>query len=194
MKNKEIINSLENLSSACIKLKEDNHFLSKYHTWIDRFINTIDTNGTIFFCGNGGSFADSQHLATELVVRFEASRRPIKALCLGSNQSNITAIGNDMSFDQIFSRELASLYKNNDTVFILSTSGNSPNVIKVAEYVNNMGDTAIALLGKGGGNLKDITDNFVIPYDKTSLIQELQILIGHCICKEIEEHILKSPS
>tara|TARA_Y100001978_G_scaffold203469_1_gene229600 strand:+ start:10622 stop:11218 length:597 start_codon:yes stop_codon:yes gene_type:complete len=191
--NYKIINdSFNSLSKACKSLKENKIFLTKYQEWIKKFISTIDKGGTIFICGNGGSFAHAQHLTTELVVRFKVNRKALKAICLGSNQCNLTAIGNDFSFDQIFSRELSALYNYNDTVLILSTSGNSPSVIKVAEFVKGMGDQAISLLGKDGGKLKDITDNFIIPYSTTSLIQELQILIGHAICEEIENYISKN--
>ena len=146
-----IISSLDNLSSACENLKNNEIFLKKYNSWIKIFISTISNEGTIFICGNGGSFAHSQHLTTELVVRFNINREPIRAICLGASQSNLTAIGNDFSFDQIFIRELSALYKPNDTVFILSTSGNSQNVIKVAEYVRSMGGNALSLIGKDGG-------------------------------------------
>ena len=115
-----IISSLKNLSSACETLKNDETFLKKYNSWIKNLVSTIRNDGTIFICGNGGSFAHSQHLTTELVVRFNINREPIKAICLGANQANLTAIGNDFTFDQVFTREPA-LYKTKDTVFILST-------------------------------------------------------------------------
>ena len=191
--NETIISSLNELSRACNILKKDELFLKKYQSWITKFISTIKNGGTIFICGNGGSFAHAQHLTTELVVRYKVNRESIKSICLGSNQANLTATGNDLSFDQIFSRELSGLYKSNDIVFILSTSGNSPNVIKVAEYVREMGGNALSLLGKDGGKLKEITDNYIIPFNQTNLIQELQILIGHSICNELENYIFKNP-
>ena len=191
--NETIISSLNELSKGCNILKKDDLFLKKYESWINKFISTINNGGTIFICGNGGSFAHAQHLTTELVVRYKKNRKSIKSICLGSNQANLSAIGNDLSFDQIFSRELSGLYKSNDIVFILSTSGNSPNVIKVAEYVREMGGNAISLLGKDGGKLKEITDNYIIPFHETNLIQEIQILIGHSICDELEKYICKTP-
>ena len=193
LENETIISSLNELSKACNTLIKDDVFQKKYHSWIKKFISTIKNGGTIYICGNGGSFAHAQHLTAELIVRYKLNRDPIKAVCLGSNQSNLTAIGNDFSFDQIFSRELSGLYNLNDTVLILSTSGNSPNVIKVAEYVRNMGGNAISLLGKDGGKLKEITDNYIIPFHKTNLIQELQILIGHSLCNELEEYMFRNP-
>ena len=190
--NETIISSLNELSKSCNILKKDDLFLKKYESWINKFISTIKNGGTIFICGNGGSFAHAQHLTTELVVRYKKNRKSIKSICLGSNQANLSAIGNDLSFDQIFSRELSGLYKSNDIVFILSTSGNSPNVIKVAEYVREMGGNAISLLGKDGGKLKEITDNYIIPFHETNLIQEIQILIGHSICDELEKYICQT--
>lgn len=187
--NENLINSLNDLSEACNILKKDDIFLKKYQSWVTKLISTIKRGGTIYICGNGGSFAHAQHLTTELVVRYKVNREPIKSICLGSNQANLTAIGNDLSFDQIFSRELSGLYKSNDSVLILSTSGNSPSVIKVAEYVRKMGGNAISLLGKDGGKLKDITDNFIIPFHETNLIQEIQILIGHSLCNELENYM-----
>ena len=193
LENEIIIGSLNELSKACDTLVKDDVFQKKYQSWIKKFISTIKSGGTIYICGNGGSFAHAQHLTAELVVRYKLNREPIKSVCLGSNQANLTAIGNDLSFEEIFSRELSGLYHSNDIVLILSTSGNSPNVIKVAEYVRKMGGNAISLLGKDGGKLKEITDHFIIPFHKTNLIQELQILIGHSICNELEEYIFKNP-
>ena len=192
--NETIISSLNELSKGCNILKKDDLFLKKYESWINKFISSIKNGGTIYICGNGGSFAHAQHLTTELVVRYKKNRESIKSICLGSNQANLSAIGNDLSFDQIFLRELSGLYKSTDIVFILSTSGNSPNVIKVAEYVKEMGGNAISLLGKDGGKLKDITDNYIIPFHETNLIQEIQILIGHCICDELEKYICNNPT
>jgi len=191
--NQNIISSFNNLSSACETLKTDEIFLRKYDSWIKNLVSTIRNKGTIFLCGNGGSFSHSQHLTTELVVRFNINREPIRAICLGANQANLTAIGNDFSFDQIFTRELSALYKPSDSVFILSTSGNSQNVIKVAEYVRSMGGNALSLIGKDGGQLKNLTDHYIIPFSSTSLIQELQFLIGHSICYELEQYIVRNP-
>ena len=131
----QIIKSLNDLSLACKELSINKIFLKKYQLLLNSLINTIKNNNTIFICGNGGSFADAQHLVTELVVRFNHNRKALKALALGSNQSNITAIGNDMCFENIFLRELEAFHEKGDTVLMLSTSGNSKNLIQVAEYL-----------------------------------------------------------
>ena len=182
-----LINSLDALSEACQIIREDDFIISKYKSWVNIIKKCIKNGNTIFFCGNGGSFSDAQHLVTELVVRYEVNRDPINAICLGSNQTNLTAIGNDFTFEDIFVRELSALYRKGDLVFILSTSGNSKNIVKVAKFLHSKGEKAIALLGNDGGIVKDISDSIVLPLYKTSLIQEIQILIGHSICHEIEQ-------
>ena len=129
-------------------------------------------------------------MVAELVVRFKDNRRAINSILLGANQSNLTAIGNDFDFTDIFVRELSALYKDGDLVIILSTSGNSENTIKVANFVRDKNSKALAILGKGGGKLKEITENIIIPSQSTALIQELTILIGHTLCQEIEKKVL----
>ena len=185
-----LITSLESLSNACLLIKNNDEIIEKYHSWVQKIKTCIDNGNKIFFCGNGGSFADSQHLVAELIVRFESVREPIKAICLGANQSNLTAIGNDFTYEEIFVRELSALYDFGDIVFILSTSGNSPSVVKVANFLIEKNTRAIALLGRDGGKIKDFTDCIILPFQKTSLIQEIQILIGHSLCRELEEYIL----
>ena len=180
---KDLINTLQ-------KLIENKDFLERYETLIDNLMQAIHTNNTIFFCGNGGSFADAQHLAAELVVRFKENRRAINSLALGSNQCNLTAIGNDFEFEDIFLRELSALYKDGDIVIMLSTSGNSKNLVKVANYLINHGSKGFSILGKGGGLLKDLTHNIVIPSKETATIQEVTIVIGHSLCTDIDKQIV----
>ena len=186
------LESLNELSEACQIIKKDKKIMQKYDGILEKMKTSVRNGNTIFFCGNGGSFSDSQHLTAELIVRFELNRDPIKAICLGSNQSNLTAIGNDFSYEDIFVRELSALYKNGDLVFILSTSGNSPSILKVAKFLINKDEIAVALLGRDGGLASQITDSIVLPFEKTSLIQELQIVIGHSLCKELEAEFAKN--
>ena len=190
MNNNQIIRSLNSLSKACQELLEDKVFLDKYNLLLTNLINTIKNENTIFICGNGGSFADAQHLVTELVVRFNHNRKALKAIALGSNQSNLTAIGNDMNFEKIFQRELEAFYRNGDTVLLLSTSGNSKNLIRVAEYLQSKDKQGFSIIGKDGGLLKKTTEYIFLPYENTALIQELQIMIGHSLCSEIEKEFL----
>ena len=193
MSRKNILNSFKNLSELLIKLSDNDNLLDKYELFLNKILNAISNGSTIFFCGNGGSFADSQHLSTELVVRFKENRRAINSIVLGSNQCNLTAIGNDFNFEDIFVRELSALYKNNDVVIILSTSGNSKNVIKVAKFLIEKGSRALSIIGKGGGDLKDLTDNIIIPSNETAQIQEVSMVLGHSLCSEIDREITTNP-
>ena len=187
-----LIKSLNALSEACQIIQKDEKIIRKYEEFLCKLKKCVNNGNTIFFCGNGGSFSDSQHLTAELIVRFELNRNPIKAICLGSNQTNLTAIGNDFSYEDVFVRELSALYQNGDLVFILSTSGNSPSILKVARFLIKKNEKAIALLGREGGLAKQITDCIVLPFDKTSLIQELQTVIGHSLCQELEYEFAKN--
>ena len=150
----------------------------------------VINESTIFFCGNGGSAADSQHLAAELVGRFEKERKPLKAIALTVDSSILTCVSNDYSFDDIFSRQIEALSKPKDILVLLSTSGKSMNIIKAAITAKLRGLKTIALLGKDGGDVKKIVDlNLVIPSFSTARIQEMHILIGHIICSFIDKEI-----
>ena len=190
IKNNQVIKSLNDLSLACQELAKNKIFLKKYQLLLDNLVNTVENNNTIFICGNGGSFADAQHLVTELVVRFNHNRKALKAIALGSNQSNLTAIGNDMCFENIFLREIEAFYEKGDTVLMLSTSGNSKNLIQVAKFLKGKDKLGFSIIGKDGGHLKDSTEAIHLPYKNTALIQELHILIGHSLCGEIENKFL----
>lgn len=189
MKKDSLISSLENLRDLSEDLMGDDKFINSYQEIKERVIKAVKNKNKIFFCGNGGSFADAQHLTAEFVVRFKKNRQSLSAITLGANQCNLTAIGNDFSFDDIFVRELSALYKTGDEVIILSTSGNSLNTIKVAKYLRENEHSALSILGKGGGELKQITKNIIIPSEDTALIQEITILIGHNLCFEIEKNL-----
>jgi D-sedoheptulose 7-phosphate isomerase len=159
-------------------------------TVANRFIEAVKQNKTIFWCGNGGSAADAQHLATELVVRFEKERRPIRSIALTTDTSIITAVSNDYGFDSLFKRQLAALGHSGDILMALSTSGKSANVNEAVYYANDKGIDTIALTGKDGGKLNTIADiSLVIPSQVTARIQEMHILIGHILCQIVEEHL-----
>jgi D-sedoheptulose 7-phosphate isomerase len=149
---------------------------------------TLKNGGHIFFCGNGGSAADAQHLAAELVGRFIKERKALAATALHANTSTVTAVGNDYSYDVIFSRQLEGLGKTGDLLIGLSTSGNSKNVIKAAETAKAMGIKVIGLTGAKGGKLAEVSDIALkVPSDKTPRIQEMHITVGHLICAIIDE-------
>ena len=149
--------------------------------------NSIENNGKIIFAGNGGSFSDSQHLAAEFVSRFISDRKPLPAVALGTNSSNLTAIGNDYGFENIFSRELTAIGKKEDFLIALSTSGNSQNIINLVDQAKSMNIPFYILSGKTGGILSRHGDLVIkIPSQDTAIIQQIHILIGHIICKNAE--------
>ena len=140
------------------------------------------------FCGNGGSAADSQHLAAELTGRFIHDRRPLAAIALSTDSSALTCIGNDYSFDEVFARQVAGLGRAGDLLIGISTSGNSRNVIRAVEEAKKLGMQTIGLLGRDGGQLRTLCDHsIVVPSAVTARIQECHILIGHTLCGLIEQ-------
>jgi D-sedoheptulose 7-phosphate isomerase len=146
-------------------------------------------NKALFF-GNGGSAADAQHIAAELVGRFAFDRPPLPALALSVNTSCVTAIGNDYGFDQVFSRQLEALARPGDVAIGISTSGNSANVLRAMSTARKIGLQTIALTGRTGGNLRDSADYCIcVPSDETPRIQECHILIGHIISELLEREI-----
>jgi len=152
--------------------------------------STVERGGTLFFCGNGGSAADAQHMATEYVVRYMRNRRAYPAIALTTDSSLLTATGNDFGFDHIFSRQVEALAKPGDLLIIHSTSGNSPNVIRAAESARAIGVPVLALSAKDGGALKDAVDHIIIvPTDRTDRAQEIHLCIQHAICEIIEQSL-----
>ena len=152
-------------------------------------IDALDNNKKIIFMGNGGSAADAQHLAAELVGRFTRERKGLAAIALTTDSSILTAIANDYGYDQVFSRQIESLANQGDVVVGISTSGNSPNVLKAMEIANNKGCILIGLSGGLGGKLYENTDICInVPSLVTARIQEMHILIGHVLCDITEEY------
>ncbi len=142
----------------------------------------------ILLCGNGGSAADAQHIAAELVGRFEKERRALAAIALSTDTSALTAIANDYSFAEVFARQVEALANTGDVLIAISTSGESENVLKACETARMKGCKIIGLLGKDGGRIKDLCDAaIVVPHTQTARIQEMHIMIGHLLCKVIDE-------
>jgi len=151
------------------------------------FISTLKSKKKIIFLGNGGSAADAQHLAAELVGRFKVNRKALAAIALSTNTSIITAVGNDFSFDEIFSRQIEALAQPKDLVVAISTSGQSKNVITAVKKAKDMGLSVVGFLGKDGGQLSAIVDSaLIVPSTDTPSIQEMHILAGHIICDIVE--------
>lgn len=148
---------------------------------------TVERGGTLFFCGNGGSAADAQHLATEYVVRYTRNRRAYPAIALTTDTSLLTAAGNDLGFDEIFARQVDALARPGDLLIIHTTSGNSPNLLRAAEAARAKGVAVLALSARDGGKLKGLaTHNVIVPTDRTDRAQELHLCIQHVICDLVE--------
>src|SRR3954463_1843595 len=149
---------------------------------------TVDRGGTLFFCGNGGGAADAQHLATEYVVRYQRTRRAYPAIALTTDTSLLTAAGNDLGFEQVFSRQVEALAKKGDLLIIHSTSGASPNVLRAAEEAKARGVDVLAFSARDGGALKSLaTHSVIIPTTRTDRAQELHLCIEHIICDMIDQ-------
>lgn len=150
--------------------------------------DTLASGGTLFFCGNGGSAADAQHLATEYVVRYMRERRALPAIALTTDSSLLTAAANDLGFEHVFERQVEALVKSGDLVVIHSTSGNSPNVVKAARAARAKGARVLALTAGDGGFLKHTADlAIVVPTSRTDRAQEIHLCIQHAICEIVEE-------
>jgi D-sedoheptulose 7-phosphate isomerase len=151
---------------------------------------TVAVRGTLFFCGNGGSAADAQHMATEYVVRYMRTRRAYPAIALTTDTSLLTAAGNDIGFENVFSRQIEALAKPGDLLVIHSTSGNSPNVLRAAEAARALGVPVLAFSARDGGALRALADHSVIvPTTRTDRAQELHLLIEHVICDVVEQSL-----
>ena len=151
---------------------------------------TVARRGTLLFCGNGGSAADAQHMATEYVVRYTRNRRAYPAIALTTDTSLLTAAGNDFGFEQIFARQVEALARPGDLLIIHSTSGNSPNVVAAADAAKRMGIRVLAFSARDGGALHALADHSVIiPTSKTDRAQELHLCIEHLICDFVERSL-----
>jgi D-sedoheptulose 7-phosphate isomerase len=151
-------------------------------------VGALLRGGKILLAGNGGSAADAQHIAAEFTGRFETERRALPAIALTTDTSALTAIGNDYGFERIFSRQVQALGQGGDVLMVISTSGNSPNLLRAVEVAHEKGLQTIGLLGKNGGVLREVVSlSLIIPSGVTARIQEMHILIGHLICSYIDQ-------
>lgn len=157
---------------------------------LQAWIDTIRQGGKIMLFGNGGSASDAQHLATELTVRYRTNRTAIAAIALNADTAAITATGNDLGFDHIFSRQIEALGRPGDLAFAITTSGRSQNVTLALNTAKDRGITAAALAGRDGGSLVGLADPLIIvPSQETARIQEMHILIGHMLCDGLETRL-----
>ena len=157
-------------------------------------LNCITSGGKVLACGNGGSAGDAQHFAAELVGRFERERPGLPAISLATDTSILTAVGNDYGYQQVFSKQVQALGQPGDVLLAISTSGNSGNVIAAIEAAHEKDMAVIALTGKGGGRigamLSDRDMHICVPHDRTARIQEVHLLVIHCLCDAIDVSLL----
>lgn len=157
-------------------------------------LHALDAGHKLLFCGNGGSAADAQHLATEYVVRFRTDRRALPAIALTTDTSLLTAASNDLGFEQVFARQIRALAGAGDVLFLHSTSGESPNLLEAARAARELKVHTIGLLARGGGALKELVDHaVVVPTENGAHAQELHLAIGHAICGIVETRLTGRP-
>ncbi len=159
---------------------------------VDSIVLCYKNGGKVLFCGNGGSAADAQHLAAELSGRFYFDRPPLFAEALHVNSSYITAVANDFGYDEVFARLVAAFGKQDDILIGLSTSGNSPNILKAFAIANSLKMKTVGFTGESGGKLKAESNYLLnVPSNDTPRIQEVHIMLGHIICELVEEKLFK---
>ncbi|MBI4052145.1 MAG: D-sedoheptulose 7-phosphate isomerase [Elusimicrobia bacterium] len=182
---KEIVKALMESSQTIQALKDQAALIARI---AQLMIQTYEKGGKILVFGNGGSAADSQHFADELVGRFEKNRRPLPALALTTNTSDLTSISNDFGYELVFSRQLEAHAKPGDLVFGISTSGNSPNVLRALETAKELGLTRIGLTGKTGGKMRGLVEHCLcVPSTVVARIQESHITVLQILCGLVED-------
>ena len=187
---KFIIDSLNESSETKLKIKEE--CFDDIISAVDILVDCYKNGNKLLLCGNGGSAADCQHIAAEMMIRLshQIERPALPAIALTTDTSNLTAGGNDIGFENVFARNVEGLGNNGDVLLAISTSGNSPNVIKAVEMAHQKGMKAIGFLGGSGGKLKSIVDlPIIIPSSNVQRIQEGHITIAHIICELVEDKL-----
>jgi D-sedoheptulose 7-phosphate isomerase len=176
--------------SAKLKLAAAQPLADPIARAVDAMSAALRAGGKVLACGNGGSAADAQHFAAELVNRFERERPPLAALSLAADSSNLTSIANDYSYDQVFEKQLRALGRPGDVLLAISTSGSSPSVVSAVRAAGEMGLRTVALTGRGGGKtgaaLGADDVHICVPHDRTMRIQEVHLLVLHCLCDGID--------
>ena len=189
-------NDIKRIISASIQVKqqilEDTEMLRKLEECVDIIVKALKNGNRLWFCGNGGSAADAQHLAAEFSGRFYTDRDALPAEALHCNTSYLTAVANDYSYDVVYSRLVKGITQPGDVLVGLSTSGNSGNIVKAFETARERKVVTIGFTGEGGGKMKELSDLlFNVPSKDTPRIQESHILLGHIICQFSEERYFK---
>lgn len=187
-----VIKNIQESINLKTQLLNDEVIINNSSKIAEKIIECYNRGNKVFFCGNGGSFADAQHLSAELSGRFYFDRDPLEVVLLASNVSYLTAVGNDYSYSDIFSREIKSSIKEGDILICFSTSGKSKNVIKAIDIAKSKGSYVFSFIGNDGGEMKDISDvSLIIPSNNTARIQECHTLLGHTILEIVENKMFK---
>ena len=169
----------------------DEKLINQIHNLALQCVQCLKGGGKIIFAGNGGSFADAQHLSAEFICKFMFDRTPLASIVLGANNSAISAIGNDYGYQQVFARELKGLARDGDLFIPISTSGNSPNILHAIEEALKLQLTTIAFTGASGGQIAALCECLCVPSAETARIQECHIVIGHIICCLVEQQYFR---
>jgi len=182
--------TFEELANLIQFIQKDTTFLQLIDKVSDVIVQSYKNGNKTIFCGNGGSSAEAQHLAAELSGKFKLDRKPIAAEACHVNSSFITAVSNDYDFTKVYARYIEGYGKKGDILIGLSTSGTSPNIVEAFKMAQEMGITTVALSGKTGGNLTEISDYILkVPAVNVPRIQEVHLLIGHIICERVEQQL-----
>ena len=188
----KIKNIFEQSASIKLQLANDEAFIKQCLSIVDIVTQCFVNDGKVMFCGNGGSAADAQHLAAEFSGRFYHDRDPLFAEALHANTSYLTAVANDYSYGEVYSRLVKAKCRKGDVLFAISTSGNSKNIVLAVEQAKKQGVYTIGMTGEKGGKLAELCDScFRVPSNDTPRIQEAHIVIGHTICQLVEEQYFK---
>jgi D-sedoheptulose 7-phosphate isomerase len=179
---------LDRLAQAALSAKVHSEQVARVAA---RYAGVLRQGGTLYFCGNGGSAADAQHIAAEYVVRYLEGRRAFAAVALSTDSSVLTAAGNDLGFDQVFARQVEALCRPQDLLILHSSSGRSPNLIAAARAARKARVPTVAFLGKGGGPLAETVDEaIIIASDETSVVQSIHMALEHLIVEAVERELL----
>jgi D-sedoheptulose 7-phosphate isomerase len=184
----KIRNIIANSIAVKEKVLNDERIINAVERIVDGIVSALKNGNRIYFCGNGGSAADAQHLAAEFSGRFYTDRDALPAEALHCNTSYLTAVANDYSYDVIYARLVKGIGQKGDVLVGLSTSGNSVNIVKAFEVAREKGIITVGFTGESGGKMKSISDYLLnIPSNDTPRIQESHIMLGHIICQLVEE-------
>ncbi len=185
-----IKNYIQESINAKLRIIQNNKIITNIERAADLIVNSVNKGGTIFTAGNGGSAADAQHFAGEFVAKFSKERPGIPAVALTTDSSILTAISNDLGYENIFVRQIQALGKQNDVFFVITTSGTSPNILNAVKVANSLNITTIALIGDNRSPLEDLCNCTIkAPSLNVPVIQEVHIMIEHIICSLVEKKL-----